>query len=158
MKLQRESFRTNTLSFGVLNAYAHVESYYLWCKRRAYRCFNVDKIDIKTLKTKHLLLFICVRFTGNAPSVCNGTLVIVPLVDEFKKCRWEAKIVEQCNCRLKLSVYSLATAAIGRYRLSIVTCGPRGKATSACNPCNDIYMLFNPWCKGERIFWCAQSN
>lgn len=95
----------------------------------------------------------CASFTGDVPSIRNGTLVIVPLVDELKKTQWGAKIVQQDHNRVKLCVYSVSTAPIGRYRLTVVTRGPKGRASSAHNPCNDIYLLFNPWCKGMYPNW-----
>lgn len=93
-----------------------------------------------------MLLYVC--FAGNVLPVHKDSFVIVPLVSEFRKEAWEAKIVEQAKTTIRLAVYSLPTACIGRYKLNVVTNCPAGKATSPDTPENDIYMLFNPWCKG----------
>lgn len=90
-----------------------------------------------------------VCFTGHIPSIRDGTYVIVPLVSEFKKNCWGAKIVEQGQNRVKLCINSVPNACVGRYTLNVVTHCQGGRYTSPCVPDNDIYMLFNPWCKGK---------
>lgn len=90
-----------------------------------------------------------VCFTGHIPSIRDGTYVIVPLVSEFKKNCWGAKIVEQGQNRVKLCINSVPNACVGRYTLNVVTHCQGGRFTSPCVPDNDIYMLFNPWCKGK---------
>ncbi|XP_051518072.1 protein-glutamine gamma-glutamyltransferase K-like [Myxocyprinus asiaticus] len=89
---------------------------------------------------------------GNVPSLQNGTYVIVPVVEEFKKDCWGAKIVEREQNRIKLCVNSLPTAAIGRYNLTVVTHCPGGRYISPCIPDNDIFMLFNPWCRDDCVY------
>ncbi|KAG7323415.1 hypothetical protein KOW79_013117 [Hemibagrus wyckioides] len=78
----------------------------------------------------------------------KGPLVTVPLVNEFHGNQWEAKIVEQKSNKIKLSVISPPTSPIGRYELSVVT----RDTTFSCKPENDIYLLFNPWCKDDKVF------
>ncbi|KAK7131862.1 hypothetical protein R3I93_018430 [Phoxinus phoxinus] len=89
---------------------------------------------------------------GNLPDVSKGTHVIVPLVEDLQDNCWEAKIVEQKDKKIKLSVNSLPTAAIGKYRLGVATHSSTGEAMSPYSPDNDIYMLFNPWCEGDSVY------
>lgn len=63
--------------------------------------------------------------------------------------RWEAALVKQEGNRIQLSVNSPATAAIGRYQLTVETTCMGGHAVSTHNPANDVYILFNPWCEGR---------
>ncbi|CAL8256332.1 unnamed protein product [Merluccius merluccius] len=90
--------------------------------------------------------------TGALPTVAKKTHAIIPLVEELEDDRWEAKIVKQKGNGVQLSVNSSPTAVIGRYRLSVVTSGLNPKVKSKHEPTNDIYMLFNPWCKDDAVF------
>ncbi|XP_073679868.1 protein-glutamine gamma-glutamyltransferase K-like [Garra rufa] len=89
---------------------------------------------------------------GHIPSIRDGTYVIIPIVNEFKKDCWGAKIVEHEQNRVKLCVNSVPTACVGRYQFSVVTQCPGGKFTLPCVPENDIYMLFNPWCRDDCVY------
>ncbi|XP_076839778.1 protein-glutamine gamma-glutamyltransferase K-like [Brachyhypopomus gauderio] len=89
---------------------------------------------------------------GPNPVISKGTLVIVPFVDELHSDSWEAKITETKDNRIKLSVNSPPTAAIGRYELSAVIQNSNGNTTLPRNPDNDIYILFNPWCKDDTVY------
>ncbi|XP_059383211.1 protein-glutamine gamma-glutamyltransferase K [Carassius carassius] len=89
---------------------------------------------------------------GNLPDVSKGTHVIVPLVEDLQDGCWEAKLVEQKGSRIKLSVNSPPTAAIGKYKFCVATSSPTGEAMSPCSPDNDIYMLFNPWCEDDSVY------
>uniref|UniRef100_A0A8C2CU02 Protein-glutamine gamma-glutamyltransferase K n=1 Tax=Cyprinus carpio TaxID=7962 RepID=A0A8C2CU02_CYPCA len=80
-----------------------------------------------------------------------GIRVSVPLVDVLEDGRWEMKIVEQKDKRVRLAVNTLPTASIGRYRVTVESFSPRGRLLFPCTP-NDIYMLFNPWCEDDPVF------
>uniref|UniRef100_A0A671MNC9 Protein-glutamine gamma-glutamyltransferase K n=1 Tax=Sinocyclocheilus anshuiensis TaxID=1608454 RepID=A0A671MNC9_9TELE len=88
---------------------------------------------------------------GNLPDVSKGTHVIVPLVEDLQDDCWEAKIVEQKDKTIKLSVNSPPTAAVGKYKFCVATSSPTGEAMSPDSPDNDIYMLFNPWCEDDSV-------
>lgn len=94
-------------------------------------------------------LCVCVCVTGLIPMLSRSTLVIVHLVDKLDNKSWEAKIIEQKDTRIKLSINTPPTAPIGHYQLSVITWTPKGSNTYSCKPENDIYLLFNPWCKGK---------
>lgn len=106
------------------------------------------------IHVQHLMisLFVppCMCVPGLLPMISKGTLVTVPLVDKLDNKSWQAMIIEQKDTRIKLSVSIPPTAPIGRYELSVITWTPKGSATFARQPENDIYLLFNPWCKGKR--------
>ncbi|XP_057175523.1 protein-glutamine gamma-glutamyltransferase K-like [Triplophysa rosa] len=118
---------------------------------RRGQCFNMW-IDLSrpfnpTCDQLHLELKL-----GHVPSIRDGTYVIIPLVSEFKKNCWGVKIVEQGQNRIKLCVNSVPGACVGRYNLNVVTHCQGGRYTSPCVPDNDIYMLFNPWCKEDCVY------
>ncbi|KAA0706754.1 Protein-glutamine gamma-glutamyltransferase K [Triplophysa tibetana] len=89
---------------------------------------------------------------GNHPDVSKGTLVIIYLVENLRDNCWEAKIIEQTSRKIKLSINSLPSAAIGKYKLSVITQSlADGSMSTYCSE-NDIYMLFNPWCEDDSVY------
>lgn len=94
-------------------------------------------------------IIVCVYVTGLLPALSKDTLVTVPVVDKLENNSWEAKIIEQKDTGIKLSVNTSPTAPIGRYELSVKTWTPKGSNTYLRKPENDIYLLFNPWCEGK---------
>nr|XP_055057400.1 protein-glutamine gamma-glutamyltransferase K [Misgurnus anguillicaudatus] len=96
--------------------------------------------------------------TGSLPLVSKGTHVIIPLVEELKDERWEAKIVEQKDKRIKLSVNSTVTAVIGKYKLSIATQCLKTEETTTHEHNSDIIMLFNPWCEDDTVYMESEKE
>uniref|UniRef100_A0A8C2HXS7 Protein-glutamine gamma-glutamyltransferase K n=1 Tax=Cyprinus carpio TaxID=7962 RepID=A0A8C2HXS7_CYPCA len=133
-------------------------------------CFLDDHLIIRRGQCFNIWVDLCRPFNpssdklhlelklGHIPSIRDGTYVIVPIVEEFKKDCWGAKIVEQGQNRIKLCVHSVPTACVGRYQLSVVTHCPGGRFTLPCVPENDIYMLFNPWCKDDCVYLSDEAE
>ncbi|XP_068175459.1 protein-glutamine gamma-glutamyltransferase K-like [Antennarius striatus] len=96
--------------------------------------------------------------TGPLPKVSRGTHVIIPLVGALEGNRWEAALVQQDGERIKLSVNSPPTAVVGRYRLRVETdCG--NSITISTHDCSDdIYLLFNPWCKEDTVYMDSEEE
>uniref|UniRef100_A0A672T7Z5 Protein-glutamine gamma-glutamyltransferase K n=1 Tax=Sinocyclocheilus grahami TaxID=75366 RepID=A0A672T7Z5_SINGR len=81
----------------------------------------------------------------------TGIHISVPLVDVLEDGRWEMKIVEQKDKRVRLAVNTLPTASIGRYKVTVESFSPKGKLLFPCS-LNDVYMLFNPWCEDDPVY------
>ncbi|KAM9445694.1 protein-glutamine gamma-glutamyltransferase K-like [Clarias gariepinus] len=95
----------------------------------------------------HLQLYL-----GPKPSISKGTLVTVSLVEKLQNNCWEAKIINQKDQGITLWVNTPPTAPIGRYGLSVITWTPQASTTFSWKSENDIYLLFNPWCKDDTVF------
>uniref|UniRef100_A0A8C1KWR8 Transglutaminase N-terminal domain-containing protein n=1 Tax=Cyprinus carpio TaxID=7962 RepID=A0A8C1KWR8_CYPCA len=81
----------------------------------------------------------------------TGILISVPLVNVLEDRRWEMKIVEQKDKRVRLAVNTLPSASIGCYKVTVESFSPRGKLLFPCTP-NDVYLLFNPWCEDDAVY------
>ncbi|XP_026092870.1 protein-glutamine gamma-glutamyltransferase K-like [Carassius auratus] len=133
-------------------------------------CFLDDHLIVRRGQSFNMWVDLCRPFNpscdklhlelklGHIPSIRDGTYVIVPIVEEFKKDCWGAKIVERAQNRIKLCVHSVPTACVGRYQLSVVTHCPGGRFTLPYVPENDIYMLFNPWCKDDCVYLSDEAE
>ncbi|XP_065125186.1 transglutaminase 1 like 4 [Paramisgurnus dabryanus] len=82
----------------------------------------------------------------------RGICVTVPLVDELENNRWEMKIVEQKDTKIRLSVNTPASASIGQYKISVVTNSSEGRLIYPYSQNNDFYLLFNPWCEVDPVY------
>ncbi|XP_058619797.1 protein-glutamine gamma-glutamyltransferase K-like [Onychostoma macrolepis] len=87
----------------------------------------------------------------------TGIHISVPLVDILEDGRWEMKIVEQKDKRVRLAVNTLPTASIGCYKVTVESFSPKGKLLFPCSP-NDLYMLFNPWCEDDAVYLDDESE
>lgn len=90
--------------------------------------------------------------------VSKGTHVIIPVVENLKAKRWEAKIVEQNGNRIRLSVNSPSSAVIGLYGLTVMTSSGKDEAATAHASKKNIIMLFNPWCEGKTDSGCERER
>ncbi|XP_061696120.1 protein-glutamine gamma-glutamyltransferase K isoform X1 [Syngnathoides biaculeatus] len=90
--------------------------------------------------------------TGPLPLVSKATHVIIPLVDTLDNKRWGAKIEEQNDNKVKLSIHSAANAVIGLYGLIVTTSSLKNETPNSYSSSKNIIMLFNPWCPEDIVF------
>lgn len=123
---------------------SHDGGWQMWPRLRKVReeqhCWGMDSSHV---------VDVCLTSSGPQPAVSRGTHITMPLVEVATDPLWEAAVVKQDGNRINLSVKSPSTAAIGRYQLTVETNCASGRVVSAHDPANDVYVLFNPWCKGR---------
>ncbi|XP_056588343.1 transglutaminase 1 like 4 [Triplophysa dalaica] len=95
----------------------------------------------------HLELRLDYMFTS-----VRGIRIMVWLVDDLEDGRWEMKIVEQKDTKIRLSVNTPASASIGQYKVSVVTYSRKGGMLFPYAQNNEFYMLFNPWCEDDPVY------
>lgn len=88
---------------------------------------------------------------GPLPLVSKGTHIIIPLVDHLEDGRWEAKITDQSDNKIKLSVNSPANAVVGLYGFTVTSRHVKNETANTHNPDKNIVILFNPWCEGKSV-------
>lgn len=78
----------------------------------------------------------------------KGTHVIIP-VGQGGSGGWSAQVTKSSGKNLNLQVHTSPSAIIGKFQFTVRTRSEAGEFQLPCDPCNEIYILFNPWCPGE---------
>ena len=107
---------------------------------------KIDKIFLRTNG------YYCI-ITGQRPSPSRGTHVEIIPASKLEPKRWGAYVLAQNGNILKLHVMTPPTCAVGRWELKIdvIEKGETSTITYRYNDKGRIYILFNPWCKGEQV-------
>uniref|UniRef100_A0A8C0D6W6 Protein-glutamine gamma-glutamyltransferase K n=1 Tax=Balaenoptera musculus TaxID=9771 RepID=A0A8C0D6W6_BALMU len=87
-------------------------------------------------------------YIGNNPEVGKGTHVIIP-VGQGGSGGWNAQVTKSSGNNLNLRVHTCPNAIIGKFQFTVRTHSEAGEFQLPFDPCNEIYILFNPWCPGE---------
>lgn len=64
------------------------------------------------------------------------------------KTGWKGEAVQQYGSHLELAVRPSPRAIVGKYRCYVVVNTGGHTVRSRRNEATDVYVLFNPWCKG----------
>uniref|UniRef100_H3A727 Coagulation factor XIII A chain n=1 Tax=Latimeria chalumnae TaxID=7897 RepID=H3A727_LATCH len=86
---------------------------------------------------------------GRYPDVRKSTWIQVRLNQELEKGKWGTKVVESIDNNVTLSVTSSSDCIVGKFRMYIAVYTSFGIRRTARDRDTDIYVLFNPWSKGE---------
>lgn len=85
------------------------------------------------------------------PLSTKGTSVEVTLSDADLPNRWGAKVVDCTSNDLHLKVVTPPACPVGQWRLKVIAVkqGDQSRtATKVYSHPRQLYILFNPWCKG----------
>ncbi|EMP30573.1 Protein-glutamine gamma-glutamyltransferase K [Chelonia mydas] len=92
---------------------------------------------------------------GPTPQVSKATHILVPVGAPLPGLGWAAEVRDSSSNSLSLRVSTAPTAVIGKYRFSVKTRSRAGEYQMPFDPRNEIYILFNPWCRVLRCFGIA---
>lgn len=107
------------------------------------REFSADQDDIS-------LKFV----TGSRPAQSRGSVIPIQRVEQVQDGHWGFQMSGQKGSSITLTVSTASDAIIGRYELFIDTThkGEHGEERWRHKHMDDIYMLFNPWHRGDSVF------
>jgi transglutaminase 1 len=88
---------------------------------------------------------------GDDPIESKGTQVYFILSAKDEKDQWGAKIVKQEKNTVLISVFTPPSCIVGKWMFSVDVIKKENEKVTIFryNHKDPIYMLFNPWCKGE---------
>ncbi|KDR16648.1 Hemocyte protein-glutamine gamma-glutamyltransferase, partial [Zootermopsis nevadensis] len=94
---------------------------------------------------------------GPKPTVTKGTRVILSVTYQKKltsnKKRWDVRVHHQDGNTVTFQVQISVSAQVGIWRCNIQTnCSGRRDARNDFRFEEDIYVLFNPWCKDDAVY------
>ncbi|XP_032660583.1 protein-glutamine gamma-glutamyltransferase K [Chelonoidis abingdonii] len=89
---------------------------------------------------------------GPTPQVSKATHILVPVGAPLPGLGWSAEVTDSTDDSLSLRVSTAPTAVIGKYRFSVKTRSPAGEYQMPFDPRNEIYILFNPWCREDAVY------
>ncbi|XP_076469989.1 hemocyte protein-glutamine gamma-glutamyltransferase-like, partial [Babylonia areolata] len=91
---------------------------------------------------------------GTRPLASKGTQVEFILSDKDEEGQWGAKVAQQSGKSLTLTVFTPPDCIVGkwRFKVGVVKRSDTQTAVYRYNHRDPIYMLFNPWCKGDTVY------
>ncbi|KAM6185861.1 coagulation factor XIII A chain [Rhynchocyon petersi] len=89
---------------------------------------------------------------GRYPQETKGTYIPVPVVSEFQRGKWGAKIIMREDKSVRLSIQSSSECIVGKFRMYVAVWTPFGIIRTSRNADTDTYILFNPWCEEDAVY------
>ena len=92
---------------------------------------------------------------GRTPRTTNETQIKMMLSDKDLENEWGAKIVKQSDSSIVIRIFTPPDCYVGKWKLKVTAVckkkieGVEQPPTKTYEHPRPIYILFNPWCKGE---------